>query len=218
MSRVIRVLLADDQDLVRAGLRTILESEPGIQVVAEAADGAEAVARCLESRPDVVCMDMQMPGVDGLSATREIVAAGSSASILVLTTFARDDYLFESLQAGASGFLLKSTQAERLIEAVQILARGEALLDPDVTRRVLDRLRAGTSISATGPVPELTGRELEVLSHVANGASNSEIAAVLFLGEATVKTHVSHMLRKLGVRDRVGLVAWAYRQGIVKFD
>ena len=215
MSEPVRVLLADDQELVRAGLRAILETEPGIVVVAEAADGAQAVARALEHGPDVVCMDVQMPGVDGLAATRELVEAGSSARVLVLTTFDRDDYLFESLQAGASGFLLKNAPAERLVEAVQVLARGDALLSPDVTRRVLERLRSGAPVSVPGAVPGLTARELEVLAHVAAGASNAEIAATLVLGEATVKTHLSHMLTKLGLRDRVGLVAWAYRNGVV---
>lgn len=214
MNAPIRVLLADDQDLVRAGVRMILESEPGIEVVAEAADGAEAVARALTALPDVICMDVQMPRVDGLQATRDLLAAGSEARVLILTTFDRDDYLFEALEAGASGFLLKNARAERLVEAVQVIARGDALLAPDVTRRVLDRLLTRTPRNS--PIaPGLTARELEVLTLVARGASNGEIAAALFLGGATVKTHVSHMLTKLGRRDRVGLVAWAYENGVI---
>jgi DNA-binding NarL/FixJ family response regulator len=212
MTASIRVLVVDDQELVRAGLRMILESEPGIEVCGEAADGAAAIELALALRPDVVCMDVQMPGVDGLEATRALVASGSGARVLVLTTFDRDDYLFTALEAGASGFLLKNAPPERLIDAVQVLARGDALLAPDVTRRVLERMLAAPSGEWRPPV-ELTPREQEVLHHVARGASNAEVATALFMGEATVKTHVSHLLLKAERRDRVGLVAWAYEHG-----
>jgi DNA-binding NarL/FixJ family response regulator len=211
---VIRVLLVDDQDLVRAGLRIIIGSEPGIEVVGEAADGQQALERARELRPDVICMDVQMPGVDGLAATRMIVADPDvTAGILILTTFNRDDYLFEALSAGASGFLLKTASAESLIEAVQVVARGDALLSPDVTRSVIQQF-AGTRAPAAVPATGLTDREAEVLALVARGLSNAEIAAELFLGEATVKTHVSKILIKLGVRDRVQAVVYAYDNGI----
>ncbi len=210
----IRVLLVDDQQLVRAGLRVILESEPGIEVVGEAADGAGGHREAMRLAPDVICMDVQMPGVDGLEATRRIIAAGSTSAILILTTFDRDDYLFEALRAGASGFVLKNSSPEKLIEAVQSLAHGDALLSPDVTRRVIERF-AGHSTPAPSPaVDELTPRELEVLELVARGMSNAEVASTLFLGEATVKTHVSKVLQKLSVRDRVEAVVFAYEHGI----
>jgi DNA-binding NarL/FixJ family response regulator len=211
---VIRVLLVDDQDLVRAGLRIIIGSDPEIEVVGEASDGTAALERARELRPDVICMDVQMPGVDGLEATRLIAADASiSAGILILTTFNREDYLFEALRAGASGFLLKTASAESLIEAVKVVARGDALLSPDVTRTVISRFTtpAPAAVSTAG----LTGREAEVLAQVARGLSNAEIAAALFLGEATVKTHVSKILIKLGVRDRVQAVVFAYDNGIV---
>jgi len=213
--RAVRVLLADDQDLVRAGFRVILQSEPGIEVVAEASDGAQAVAAARAHDPDVVCMDVQMPGMDGLEATREIGRLGLRASVLVLTTFDRDDYLFEALRAGASGFLLKNSSPERLVEAVQTLARGDALLAPDATRRVLDRFAHGSD-AATDDVGDLTAREREVLELVARGHSNAEIAQALFLGEATVKTHLSKVFQKLGLRDRIGAVIYAYEHGIAQ--
>ena len=210
-----RVLLVDDQDLVRAGLRIILSSEPGLEVVGEASDGAEAERLARELTPDVICMDVQMPGVDGLEATRRIVADPTvSAGILILTTFDRDDYLFEALEAGASGFLLKTARPEKLIEAVQVVARGEALLAPDVTRRVIAQFSRPTTQLTAGDL-DLTERETEVLGLVAKGLSNAEIAGTLYVGEATVKSHVSKILIKLGVRDRVQAVVYAYDHGLV---
>lgn len=212
---MIRVLLVDDQDLVRAGLAIMLRSEPGIEVVGEASDGDEAVRLASELLPDVICMDVQMPGMDGLEATRRIVAdPGVAASILVLTTFDRDDYLFEALAAGASGFLLKTASPEALIEAVQVLARGDALLSPAVTRRVI-RQFARPASAVVPEALELTDRESEVLGLMARGLSNAEIASTIFVGEATVKSHVSKVLVKLGVRDRVQAVVYAYNHGIV---
>jgi DNA-binding NarL/FixJ family response regulator len=218
---VTSVLLVDDQELVRAGFRIILNSEPGIEVVGEAANGADAIVAARRLRPDVICMDVQMPGMDGLDATRAIVADPDvDSSVLMLTTFNREDYLFESLQAGASGFLLKTASPEQLVEAVAVLARGDALLSPDVTRSVIQRSieqRGFASAASARPVPDLglTEREAEVLTLVARGWSNSEIAASLFLGEATVKSHVSKVLQKLGVRDRVQAVVFAYENGLV---
>lgn len=211
----IRVLLVDDQDLVRAGFRVILESEPGIEVVGEAADGARALDAARELRPDVICMDVQMPGVDGLEATRRIRSEGLEPGILVLTTFDRDDYLFAALEAGASGFLLKNASPEKLLEAVRVVAAGEALLAADVTRRVIERVTANRERPAPdGRLDELTEREAEVLRLLARGLSNGEIARELYLGEATVKTHVSKILLKLGLRDRVHAVVFAYENGV----
>lgn len=214
----IRVLIADDQDLVRAGFRIILESEPGIVVVGEARNGADAIDAARNLRPHVICMDVQMPGVDGLEATRRIVADPEiSAGVLILTTFDRDDYLFDALRAGASGFLLKNASPENLVEAVQIVARGDALLAPDVTRRVIERFSVPSTPASERRHPEiedLTEREREVLVYLARGWSNAEIAAELYLGEATVKTHVSKVLMKLGVRDRIQAVVFAYERGI----
>jgi DNA-binding NarL/FixJ family response regulator len=212
----IRVLLADDQDLIRAGFRMILDSEPGIEVVGEAVDGAQAIEAALDLRPDVVCMDVQMPGTDGLVATREIVASGVNTRVLVLTTFNSDDYLFQALAAGASGFLLKTASPEALVDAVKVLAQGDALLAPEVTRRVIERFVGTPAPPRTDTdVADLTGRERDVLALLAYGWSNAEIATSLHLGEATVKTHVSHILLKLGVRDRIRLVVWAYEHGVV---
>lgn len=217
---MIRVLLADDQELVRAGFRIILNSEPGITVVGEASNGAEAIALAAELLPDVICMDVQMPVLDGLEATRRIIADPAvSAGILMLTTFTRDDYLFDSLSAGASGFLLKTARAEELITAVTVIARGDALLSPDVTRTVIERSVARDSAHSTEApthprLDSLTDRETEVLGLLARGWSNAEIAASLFVGEATVKTHVSKVLTKLGVRDRVQAVVFAYESGL----
>ena len=226
----VRVLLVDDQALVRAGFRVILESEDGIEVVGEAADGEEGVRRAGELRPDVICMDVQMPRVDGLEATRRIVQDPAiTAGVLMLTTFDREDYLFTALDAGASGFVLKSASPESLVEAVHVIARGDALLSPDVTRRVIERFGRGSGADAPGDaapsaapviptdprVATLTDRELEVLRLLAEGLANAEIAERLYLGEATVKTHVSRLLLKLGVRDRVQAVVFAYERGIV---
>ena len=223
----IRVVVVDDQSLVRAGFRTILDSEDGIEVVGEAADGAEAVAAVAELSPDVVCMDVQMPGMDGLEATRRITTdATSAAAVLVLTTFNREDYLFAALDAGASGFLLKNSSPEQLIEAVQVVARGDALLSPDVTRRVIEAVAGRTASTETpraaapgscNPVLwTLTDREREVLELLAEGLSNAEIAVRMWVGEATVKTHVSKVLMKLGLRDRVHAVVYAYENGVVR--
>jgi DNA-binding NarL/FixJ family response regulator len=228
----IRVLLVDDQALVRAGIRVILESEDGIEVVGEAADGEEGVRLAAALAPDVICMDVQMPRVDGLEATRRIVADPAiTAGVLMLTTFDREDYLFTALDAGASGFVLKSASPESLVEAVHVIARGDALLSPDVTRRVIERFGRGSgtpddddaapAAAATPTIPTdprvatLTDRELEVLRLLAEGLANAEIAERLYLGEATVKTHVSRLLLKLGVRDRVQAVVFAYERGIV---
>lgn len=212
------MLLVDDQELVRAGFRIILESEPSIVIVGEGRTGYDAIARAAELCPDVICMDVQMPGLDGLAATREIVKDPRlCSSVLILTTFDRDDYLFDALSAGASGFLLKNASPEELIEAVQVIARGDAMLAPDVTRRVIEHFAAGQMNSVTAEHPgiaELTDREREVLAHLARGWSNAEIAAELFVGEATVKTHVSKILMKLHVRDRIQAVVFAYEHGI----
>ncbi len=218
-----RVLLVDDQPLVRAGLRVMLDAQPDLEVVGEAADGAEGVALATSLAPDVVCMDVQMPGLDGLEATRRITATSGGSAVLVLTTFDRDDYLFQALEAGASGFLLKTASPEQLVDAVRVLAAGEALLSPAVTRRVIERFGAPTADAADAPVAsaddaiaELTDRESEVFRLLADGLSNSEIARRLYVGEATVKTHVSNILLKLGVRDRVQAVVRAYRSGFVR--
>jgi DNA-binding NarL/FixJ family response regulator len=186
--------------------------------VGEAANGADGIRLAVDLDPDVICMDVQMPGMDGLAATRAIVADPANTSrVLILTTFDRDDYLFEALSAGASGFLLKTASPENLVEAVQVLARGDALLSPSVTRRVIERFGATTAPVATLPdravLPDLTDRETEVLALIAQGKSNAEIAIALYVGEATVKTHVSNVLTKLGVRDRIQAVVYAYEHG-----
>jgi DNA-binding NarL/FixJ family response regulator len=216
----VRVLLADDQAMVRAGFRMILSLQPDVEIVGEAADGAEAVRLAVAQRPDVILMDVEMPRTDGLTATRQVVER-TGASVLILTTFDRDDYLFQALQAGASGFLLKNASPEDLVEAVRVVARGDALLAPEVTRRVLEAA-AGRRPAARPVDPQiaaglaqLTERELEVFRLLAHGLSNAEIGAELFLAEATVKTHVSRVLTKLGLRDRVQAVVHAYRSGVV---
>lgn len=214
---MIRVLLADDHQLVRTGFRVILEIEDDIEVVAEAADGAQAVELARRHRPDVILMDVEMPGMDGLAATRRITA-GNGPSVLILTTFDRDDYLFAALQAGASGFLLKNGTPEALTEAVRVLAAGDALLAPAITRRVIETfanplLRRPEAATRLG---ELTPREHEVLVLMAGGATNAEIAAALRLGETTVKTHVSRVLMKTGARDRTQAVVLAYELGVVR--
>ncbi|MFI5840451.1 response regulator [Catenuloplanes sp. NPDC051500] len=216
---MIRVLLADDQHLVRSGFRVILETEDDIEVVGEAADGLTAVDRAAQLRPDVILMDVEMPGVDGLEATRRIVAASGKdgPAVLILTTFDRDDYLFEALRAGASGFLLKTGTPEALIDAVHVLSRGDALLDPQLTRKVISTFARPGEVAPPkkADLGELTPRENEVLVLLAGGATNAEIAEQLFLGEATVKTHVSRVLAKLGLRDRVQAVVFAYEHGVV---
>lgn len=211
----IRVLIADDQALIRSGFAMILSVEPDIAVVGQASTGAQAVALAASLRPDVVLMDVQMPVMDGIEATAAIVAA-DAAKVLILTTFDRDDYLFAGLTAGASGFLLKNADPDELVAAVRTLAQGHALLAPEVTQRVIAAMTGGGA--PPPPLPELerlTEREREVLILIGHGRSNSEIAAELFLGEATVKTHVSNCLAKLGVRDRVQAVVLAHRAGLV---
>jgi DNA-binding NarL/FixJ family response regulator len=214
---VIRVLLADDHQLVRSGFRVILEIEDDLEVVGEASDGAQAVDLAGRLRPDVVLMDVEMPGMDGLEATRRITAGDNGPSVLILTTFDRDEYLFAALQAGASGFLLKNGTPEALTEAVRVLARGDALLAPELTRRVIATFSRPGSVTpaATKRLDELTPREHEVLVAMAGGATNAEIAAALHLGETTVKTHVSRVLMKLGARDRTQAVVLAYELGVV---
>ena len=213
---MIRVLLVDDQELVRTGLRIILQSEPGIEVVGEASTGRTGIEAARRLQPDVVCMDVQMPDMDGIEATRMIVADESvTAGVLILTTFNRDDYLFDALQAGASGFVLKTATPEQLVDAVQVVARGDALLSPDVTRSVIQQF-ARPQATVTDPTPlavPLTERESDVLRLIARGYANAEIAAELYVGEATVKTHVSNLFAKLGVRDRVQAVVFAYENG-----
>ncbi len=216
----LRILLVDDQALVRSGFRMILAVEPDMEVVGEAGDGAEAVALARELDPDVVLMDVQMPGTDGISATADIVAGGHG-KVVILTTFDRDDYLFSALRAGASGFLLKNARAEQLVDAVRAVGGGHALLSPEVTTRVIAEMtgRAGDGSSHGEDVPELrslTEREREVLVLMGEGLSNAEIAQRLVLGEATVKTHVSNCLSKLHLRDRVQAVVLAHRAGLVR--
>ena len=213
----VRVVLADDQALVRRGFRLILEAEPDIEVVAEAEDGEQAIDAVRRHRPAVVLMDIQMPGLDGLEATRRILAdPDSHTRVLILTTFERDDYVFQALQLGASGFLLKTAPPEDLITAVRVVARGEALLSPSVTRRVIQEVtRHHRRVPRPPDLDRLTQRELEVLRLVAEGLTNAEIAAQLYVSEATVKTHTSNVLSKLGLRDRVQAVIFAYKHGLV---
>jgi DNA-binding NarL/FixJ family response regulator len=212
---MIRVLLVDDQPLVRTGLRTLLEEEPDIAVVGDAADGEEAVRAVAALAPDVVLMDIRMPVLDGLEATRRIIRSGSNARVVILTTFDLDAYVFEALRAGASGFLLKDARRDEIVRAVRIAAAGEALLAPSVTRRLIERFSGHTPRAEAPRLRELTEREREVLLLVARGLSNAEIAQQLFLGETTVKTHVGHILDKLEVRDRVQAVVLAYESGLV---
>lgn len=214
----IRVVLVDDQAMVRTGLRMVLAAEPDIEVVGEAADGAAGVRVVTELRPDVVLLDVRMPGVDGLEAARRIVAAELPTRIVVLTTFDEDEYVAAALRAGVSGFLLKVAPPEDLVAAVRTVAAGRGLLDPAVTLRVIETFAAAPvpDPARAGALAQLTERETDVLALVAAGLSNAEIAARLFLGEATVKTHVSRVLLKLGLRDRVQAVAFAYESGLVR--
>lgn len=231
----LRVLLVDDQPLIRTGFASILASQEDIEVVGEAQDGREAVELAAALDPDVVCMDVQMPGVDGIEGTRRIVADETlDTAVVVVTTFDRDDYLFRALQAGASGFLLKNADPDDLVTAVRVAAAGDALLAPEVTRRVIARFAPPPPAEpesstpqpspATAPaspsaapavIPDLTEREREVLALVGQALSNAEIAQRLYIGEATVKTHVSNVLQKLGARDRVAAVVYAHRHGLV---
>jgi DNA-binding NarL/FixJ family response regulator len=212
----IRVLLADDQELVRAGFRMILETQADIQVVGEADDGVEAVAATRRLRPDVVLMDIRMPNLDGLQATKQIMAARSSSRVLILTTFDLDEYVYQALAAGASGFLLKNAPPEQLISAVRVVAAGDALLAPSVTRRVIEQFTRLPPPGGTDTLVGLTAREREVLKLVARGLSNAEIAAELVVSDATVKSHVAHLLAKLQLRDRVQAVVLAYESGLVR--
>jgi DNA-binding NarL/FixJ family response regulator len=215
---MIGVLLADDQALVRAGFRLIVELEPGMEVVGEASDGREAVQLACELRPDVVLMDIRMPGLDGIEATRRLAEAGSSARVLVLTTFDLDEYVYEAMKAGASGFLLKDVPREQLVAGIRVVADGESLLAPAITRRMIEQfLRRPPPGTAVPPgLEELSDRELDVLRHLARGLSNAEIAKALYVGDATVKTHVAHILQKLGLRDRVQAVVFAYEAGLAQ--
>jgi DNA-binding NarL/FixJ family response regulator len=213
----VRVMLVDDQSMIRAGLRMILESTDDLTVVAEAGDGEAAIVQARAARPDVILMDVQMPILDGIEATRRILATDIRARIIVLTTFERDDYLFGALAAGASGFLLKNSPPEDLLRAVRTIASGDALLDPAVTRRVIERVAVSGSAVADGAaaLDQLSEREREVFLGLARGKSNAQIATELYLGEATVKTHVSNVLAKLAIKDRVQAVIYAYEQGVV---
>jgi DNA-binding NarL/FixJ family response regulator len=214
---VIRLLVADDQALVRAGFAMILGAEPDIEVVGEAADGAEAVRAALRLQPDVVLMDVRMPRVDGIQATRDIVRSGSAARVIILTTFDLDEYVWAALREGASGFLLKDVDPPDLVAAVRAVTRGESLLAPSVTRRLIERFLSHPLPGSLPPeVAALTERELEVLRLIATGRSNVEIGRELFLAEPTVKTHVTRVLRKLGLRDRVQAVVFAYEHGLVE--
>jgi len=215
---VIRVLVVDDQALVRGGFRLILESQPGIEVVAEAADGREALAKARELRPDVVLMDVRMPGMDGLEATRQLLAGREPPRVLMLTTFDLDEYVYAALRAGASGFLLKDVRPEQLADAVRVVADGETLLAPAITQRLVRQYVRRSRPGATRPpgLDTLTDREVSVLRLIARGDSNAEIAAGLFLSQTTVKTHVAHVFSKLGLRDRAQAVVLAYESGLVE--
>jgi DNA-binding NarL/FixJ family response regulator len=215
----IRVLLCDDHALVRSGFRLILETREDIEVAGEAEDGRGAIDLARRLDPDVIVMDVRMPNVDGVEATRRLVAAGSRARILILTTFDLDEYVYEAIRAGASGFLLKDVQPAQLVDAIRVVAAGDALLAPSVTRRLLDRFAQTLPAAEHAPPPQLaalTERELEVLKLLAGGLSNAELAARLFLSETTVKSHISSVLRKLGLRDRVQAVVLAYEAGLVR--
>jgi DNA-binding NarL/FixJ family response regulator len=215
---VIRVLIADDQALVRGGFRMILEAQKDVEVVAEASNGREAISQARELRPDVVLMDIRMPELDGLEATRRLLSDGEGIRVLILTTFDLDEYVYEAMKAGASGFLLKDVRPERLAEAVRVVAAGEALLAPAITRRLIEgfvrRPAPGSGVPAE--LAELTEREFGVLRLVARGLSNAEIASELVVSEATVKTHLTHILTKLKLRDRVQAVVLAYECGLVQ--
>lgn len=210
----IRVLVADDQSMVRAGFRMLLSGEQDIEVVAEASNGLEAVAQAARVDPAVILMDIRMPELDGIEATRRILAANAAARVLILTTFGLDEYVYEALCAGASGFVLKDDPAEQLISAVRTVAAGNALLSPTVTKRVIRQFTRIPRPSPPKELGELTERELEILRLITTGLSNAEIGRELFIGETTVKTHVTHILQKLGLRDRVQAVVLAFQAGI----
>jgi DNA-binding NarL/FixJ family response regulator len=213
----IRVLVCDDQALVRSGFRMILEARPDLEVVGEAEDGLQAIELAEQTGPDVVLMDVRMPNLDGVEATRRIVRSGSPARVIVLTTYDVDEHVYDAVRAGASGFLLKDVQPTQLVAAICVVAAGDALLAPSVTRRLLDRFaRSLPDRAPPDSLSSLTEREIEVLRLLATGLSNAELAERLFVSEATVKTHVSSVLRKLGVRDRVQAVVLAYDAGLVR--
>jgi DNA-binding NarL/FixJ family response regulator len=210
----IRVMVVDDQTMVRAGFHLLLADEPDIEVVAEASNGRDAVAQAARFRPDVILMDVRMPEMDGLEATRRILATDSDARVLVLTTFDLDDYVFEALRAGASGFVLKDEPPEQLLGAVRTIAAGEALLSPSVTRRVIRRFATVRRQAPPAAVADLTPRELEVFRLITRGLSNAEIGAELFISDTTVKTHVTRLLQKLDLRDRAQAIVLAYQTGL----
>jgi DNA-binding NarL/FixJ family response regulator len=216
---MIKVLIVDDQSLVRAGFRMILEAEEDVEVVGEAADGLEAIEAARELEPDVILMDVRMPNVDGLEATRRLLdGKPEGPRVLILTTFDLDEYVYEALRVGASGFLLKDTPPEQLVDAIHVIASGDALLSPVITRRVIEEFVRRPPDSIRKPAPELeelTARELEMLRLLARGLSNAEIAKEAFVSETTVKTHVAHILLKLRLRDRVQAVVFAYENGVV---
>jgi DNA-binding NarL/FixJ family response regulator len=214
----IRVLVADDQSMVRAGFRLLLSGEPDIEVVAEASTGLEAVSKAERFDPTVVLMDIRMPELDGLEATRRILAADPAARVLILTTFDLDEYIYEGLRAGASGFVLKDDPPEQLIEAIRTVAAGDALLSPAVTRRVIRQFARKPRPEPPTGLDELTAREREILRLIASGLSNAEIAGELYIGDTTVKTHVTHIFQKLGLRDRVQAVVLAYQSGLFETD
>ena len=214
----IRVLVADDQSMVRAGFRMLLSREEDIEVVAEAANGLEAVEKAARLRPTVVLMDIRMPELDGLEATRRILATDNGARILILTTFDLDEYVYEALRAGASGFVLKDDPAEQLLGAIRIVAGGEALLSPAITKRVISQFSRIPQRAPQKKLEDLTERELEVLRLIARGLSNSEIGQELYISDTTVKTHITHIFQKLDLRDRVQAVVLAYESGLFDTD
>ncbi len=212
----IRTLVVDDQALVRGGFRSILSSHPAIEVVGEAGSGPEALQLVRELQPDVALVDVRMPGIDGIETTRRIMLSGSACRVLMLTTFDLDEYVYDAFRAGASGFLLKNVSPEALVDAVQAIASGDALLAPEITRRLIERFTSSPKPRDEPRLQGLSEREHEVLALVAQGLSNAEIAAALFVSQGTVKTHIGHILAKLGLRDRVQAVVFAYENGVVQ--